>query len=141
MQKVLLIEDSRTFATVIKKTIETDMHFPVDWAPTYADAIQRIDGHGTEYFVALIDLHLPDASKGEALDLVLSQGIPPIVLTGKFGDEIREYIWSKKVVDYVLKDNPQIDTSRFALMGFSRGGGMAPGGRVRLCRGPARGRV
>ncbi len=107
MQKVLLIEDSRTFATVIKKTIETDLHFPVDWVSTYADAVRNIETHATEYFIALIDLHLPDALKGEALDLVLTQKIPPIVLTGKFGDEIREYIWSKKVVDYVLKDNPQ----------------------------------
>jgi diguanylate cyclase (GGDEF)-like protein len=107
MQKVLLIEDSRTFASVIKKTIEKKLHFPVDWVQTYEEATRHIDTHNAGYFVALVDLHLPDASKGEALDLVLTQKIPPIVLTGKFGDEIREYIWSKRVVDYVLKENPQ----------------------------------
>lgn len=107
MEKVLLVEDSRTFASVIKKTIETELHFAVDWVCTYADAARLIQADPTNYFVGLLDLHLPDASQGEVLDLALSHRVPPIVLTGKFGDESREYIWSKKVVDYVLKESPQ----------------------------------
>ena len=107
MENVLLVEDSRTFASVIKKTIATELHFTVDWVSTYADAARLLRGDSAKYFVGLLDLHLPDASQGEVLDLAISHHIPPIVLTGKFGDEIREYIWSKKVVDYVLKENPQ----------------------------------
>jgi diguanylate cyclase (GGDEF)-like protein len=104
--KVLLVEDSKTFGSIIKKTIESELHFAVDWVLSYSDAVQLITDNPAEYFVALLDLHLPDASEGEIVDLILSKNIPPIIFTGKFGDDIREYIWSRQVVDYVLKDNP-----------------------------------
>lgn len=107
MEKVLLVEDSRTFASVLKKTIETELQFPVDWAATFADASKLIAEHRADYFAGVLDLHLPDAHDGEIVDFVIAQNIPAIALTGKFGDEIRDYIWSRKVVDYVLKDSPQ----------------------------------
>jgi diguanylate cyclase (GGDEF)-like protein len=108
MEKVLLVEDSRTFAAVLKKTIEHEFQFSVDWAASYAEAERLLaEPPAQQYFVGLLDLHLPDAMQGEILDLVIAHQIPPIALTGKFGDEIREYIWARKVVDYVLKDSPQ----------------------------------
>jgi diguanylate cyclase (GGDEF)-like protein len=106
MSRVLLIEDSRTFATAIKQTIESTLDLPVDWASSYLEAAQKVNDCAASYFISLVDLHLPDALQGEVLDLVLSKDIPPIVLTGRFGDEIRENIWSKDVIDYVLKDRP-----------------------------------
>jgi diguanylate cyclase (GGDEF)-like protein len=105
MVKVLLVEDSETFASLIKKSIESELHFTVDRVSTYADAVRLIRDEKSEYFVGLLDLCLPDAPNGEILDFVLSENIPPIVVTGEFSDEIRDYIWTKKVVDYLVKEN------------------------------------
>lgn len=104
---ILLIEDSKTFAKTIKKNLENEFYLSVDWASTYSEATRLIAERPERYFISLVDLHLPDASEGEILDFVLAQNIPPIVLTGRFGDEMREYIWSKKVIDYILKESPQ----------------------------------
>jgi len=60
---------------------------------------------GSGYLAALCDLNLPDAEHGEVIDLVVRAGIPAIALTAVFGDELRESILKKGVVDYVLKDS------------------------------------
>ena len=58
-----------------------------------------------EFFLALLDLNLPDAPHGEVVDLVLSHSIPSVVFTATFNEEVREKILPKGVVDYILKDN------------------------------------
>ncbi len=105
METVLVVEDSRLFGSILKKQIESTSGFAVEWLQTFAETKERIDKEKNNFFAALLDLNLPDAPNGEIVDLVLSLEIPVIVFTGDMSDEAREYIWSKKVAEYVLKED------------------------------------
>jgi diguanylate cyclase (GGDEF)-like protein len=106
MLKVLVIEDSRFFASILKKGIEDRLGFSMILASSRAEAQAQIASRRGEFFAALVDLHLPDSSEGEVVDDVTAAGIPAIVFTGTFSDELREMVLSKNVVDYVPKNNP-----------------------------------
>ncbi|MBU0673389.1 MAG: diguanylate cyclase [Proteobacteria bacterium] len=105
MDKILVVEDSRLFSSIIKKQIETETGFEVTVAETLAEAETILRGD-TNYFMSLLDLNLPDAPRGEIVDLVLSHHVPVGVVTGDLSDDARERIWAKNVVDYVLKEGP-----------------------------------
>ncbi len=103
MARVLLVEDSRFFAATMRERIEDGLHFDVVHAKDLAqarDILERDD----DFTVALLDLHLPDAPDGEVVDLVLERGIPSIILTADFSDDARDTFWSKRIVDYVVKE-------------------------------------
>jgi diguanylate cyclase (GGDEF)-like protein len=106
MMKVLVIEDSRFFASILRKGIEDRLGFAMELAHTRAEANDLIAANPGRFFAALVDLHLPDSQDGEIVDDVTKACIPAIVFTGTFNDELRELILSKNVVDYVPKNNP-----------------------------------
>ncbi|MFC1523271.1 diguanylate cyclase [Thermodesulfobacteriota bacterium] len=106
-EQVLIVEDSNLFGTLLKKEIEANLECKVLWVKTYAEAQETIKSTTPGFFIALLDLNLPDAPDGEIVDLVLEHDIPSIVFTGDITDEARETIWQKKVVDYVIKEGPQ----------------------------------
>jgi len=105
MDEVLVVEDSTFFGSLIKKKVETVLNFNVKWAKTYADAVDLINDKKSKFFIGLLDINLPDAPDGEIVDIVLSKNIPAIVFTGEVNDDLRDRIWSKKVVDYILKES------------------------------------
>ena len=104
MSKILVVEDSRFFSTLIEKTIRRDLGFEVVLAATFEEAKQAIERE--TFFLSLLDLQLPDALDGEVVDFVTAKGIPVIVFSGMYSDEMRERILSKNVIDYVVKDSP-----------------------------------
>lgn len=108
MEKVLIVEDSKVFARILIRKIEDELFFDACWASNFEEARYLLeenpDGH--KFFVALLDLHLPDAADGRIVDYVISKGIPAIVFTGDVETEVRDRIWAKKVVDYVSKESP-----------------------------------
>jgi signal transduction histidine kinase len=107
MNQVLIVEDSRMFAEILRINVENKLPFTARIASSYGEAVKIIESHAQDFFVALLDMNLPDAPNGEIIDYVISRNIPSIVFTSKFDDSIRDEIFSKKVVDYVLKDNVQ----------------------------------
>lgn len=107
MPNVLVVEDSRTFAGLLRKRIEQDLGFDVTWAPSRRAAEDILARRPGEFFMALLDVNLPDAPGGEIVDTVLSLGIPALVFTGEMGDSLREGMWAKRIVDYVHKDRPE----------------------------------
>lgn len=107
MDKVLIVEDSKTFAQVLQLQIETEHGFESIIAESLADTEEVLKNHPDEFFAAIVDLHLPDSEEGEAIDLTNGKGIPTIVFTGQINDALREDILSKKVADYVLKHGGQ----------------------------------
>lgn len=104
---VLLVEDSKTYVAALRQRLEKDYGMRV----THCDSLHALTTVLREdperYMIALIDLNLPGAPSGEALDYVLSMGIPAIVFTATFSEKTREAILAKQVADYVMKDGPQ----------------------------------
>ena len=114
-EKILIVEDNKALSKLIVKKMETSLNFDVVAAYTYKEALCLLE-ENDDYFVALLDLNLPDAPDGEVVDMVLGYKIPSIVLTGSMDKEIREQILKKEVIDYVYKGNIDDVNYIFALI-------------------------
>ena len=104
-QRLLVIEDSKPIARVIGQ-IGKALNFQVTVATSLAEVEEILQGDA-EFFAATIDYSLPDANYGEAIDCVLSHGIPGVVMTGKMDDATRLDILARPVIDYIPKENSQ----------------------------------
>ncbi len=102
-KQILIVEDSRTFAKIIYNTV-TRLPFEARIVHSFRKAKELLEKERDAFFVAVLDLVLPDAPRGEIVDYVLSKKIPSIVLTGTYNDKLRKKILSKNIVDYVLKN-------------------------------------
>ena len=105
VERLLVVEDSKPIAAVIKQ-IAKALKYEVTVATSLAQVEEILQG-GAEFFAATIDYSLPDAPDGEAIDCVLSHGIPGVVLTGKMDDATRQKILNLPVIDYIPKENSQ----------------------------------
>ncbi|MBF0158251.1 MAG: response regulator [Magnetococcales bacterium] len=102
---LLLVEDSKSFGSVLKRSAEEALGLEVKWVRNYADAAKLLEEDGQPMTVAILDLHLPDAPDGQIVDLVLSKNIPVIVITGEYREQLRADMMAKGVLDYFVKDN------------------------------------
>ncbi len=103
-EKILIVEDNKALSKLIVKKMEAHLDFDVDVAHTFKDALEFAEKN-KNYFLALLDLNLPDAPNGEVVDMILEHKIPSIVLTGSMEPEIRAKIIQKNIIDYVYKGN------------------------------------
>ncbi len=102
--KVLIVEDSRSISGLLSSSI-TKLNLDVILASSMAEAEHYLEQQGSEFFVALLDLNLPDAPDGEVVECVLAYGIPPIILTGSLSDNLHDEMTEKPIIDYVVKRN------------------------------------
>ncbi|WP_086479356.1 diguanylate cyclase domain-containing protein [Oceanospirillum sanctuarii] len=103
MKKLLLIEDSKLFAKAISRELAVNNYFEVHHAATMAEMIELLEQN--QYFVAIADLVLPDASSGEVIYKLIGLDIPVVSLTGSFADSLQASITSLPIVDYVIKES------------------------------------
>lgn len=104
-RRVLVVEDSKTFAIALRQMIEAETGLKVTSCACLKDLSTAILKDQEGYAIAVVDLNLPDAPDGEALDWTVSHGIPTIVFTGTFNAATRARIMEREVFDYVLKDS------------------------------------
>ncbi|MBI5417155.1 diguanylate cyclase [Candidatus Poribacteria bacterium] len=111
MKKILLVEDSDFFGNTVVNKFKLETDFEMVWAKSMSEAINILTNDKNNSFLAsILDFRLPDAPNGEIIDIVVSKGIPSIVFTGYVDKEVRDVVWSKLVLDYVLKeDHESID--------------------------------
>lgn len=102
-RKILLVEDNKTLAKLLAKKMRDSIGVSIDVAYSMAEAKQLIMKN--DYFIALLDLNLPDAPNGEIVDYVLSKDILVIVLTASMDEETKSMFIDKDIVDYVYKGN------------------------------------
>ncbi|CAM5189231.1 diguanylate cyclase OS=Bosea thiooxidans OX=53254 GN=SAMN05660750_01943 PE=4 SV=1 [Bosea thiooxidans] len=104
-RKILVIEDSRTFSLALRQFLEAETGLPVTTCGSLKDLSELIVAAPGAYAIAVVDLNLPDAPRGEALDWTVTHGIPSVVFTATFDLATRGRIMEREVIDYVLKDN------------------------------------
>ena len=105
-RRVLLVEDSKFYSAVIRQQVETLPNIILDSATTQEAAIQLLDVHKGQYALALVDLNLPDAPKGEIVDTVREHDVPTVVFSSNFNPKTKKDLFAKGIVDYVMKDSP-----------------------------------
>ena len=102
--RVLIVEDTKSFAMLLQGLLSNNHGFDSDIAPTMADAKKLIESNTNCYFAAIVDLNLPDAPKGEATDLVVAANIPVVVFTSTNDQAIKEDLWDRGISDYASKN-------------------------------------
>ncbi len=101
MERILVVEDNKGLAKIIARRISDTLKFEVDIAHTLREAKLFLKKYN--YFIALLDLKLPDSSDGEIVDYVLSKDTRVIILSGTIDKEFRESMLKKNIIDYVNK--------------------------------------
>lgn len=101
-QKILIVEDSLTVRRMLIQAITQQTGLEIDAYDTLEGARHC---HGEEYVVALVDLTLPDAPRGEAVNVLLERGLPVVILTADISEEKRHAWLEAGVLDYVMKDS------------------------------------
>jgi diguanylate cyclase (GGDEF)-like protein len=104
--RILIVDDSATVGMVVKNAVSSIVDMQVDLARSLAACEKMLAEHPNQYQVAVVDLSLPDALDGEAVDMALSHGVATIVLTGSLDSATHERISAKPIVDYVTKQSP-----------------------------------
>lgn len=105
LESLLIVEDSKMMSTLIARTAKQELNLESTVCESYRAAQELLEFCSQSYLAALLDLNLPDAPHGEIVDLVVGKGIPAIVFTGELSDDMRDKMWSKRIVDYVIKEN------------------------------------
>jgi len=105
MFEFLIIEDNRALATMGKTMIEEKNACKGVIASSRNEVNALISENPGRFSVAIVDLNLPDAPNGEALPDVIAANIPAIVLTGAYGEDMRQQMVNYGVVDYVVKSS------------------------------------
>lgn len=105
MKKVLIIEDSATVTKILRHLLKQHPLIQPLFAASFAESKAHWEREGEDIFMAIVDLHLPDAPDGETVDYFLSQKLPVVVLTADYQDQKREALLKKGIVDYVIKES------------------------------------
>ncbi|HYG87924.1 MAG TPA: bacteriohemerythrin [Azospirillum sp.] len=105
-QKILVIESSRFFAAVLRQEIQAATGLHVDGCATFAEAQAAVREKRGEYALAVLNIVLPGAPDGAVVALCREAGIPAIVFTGSFSEDLRERLTAEGVIDYIVKDSP-----------------------------------
>lgn len=103
--KVLLVEDSRTYALALSRRLETELQLPIVVCQSLNELHEVVTEDRAAFTLAVVDLNLPDAPRGEAIDFTVQRRIPTIVHTASFDIETRNRIMERDVIDYVPKDS------------------------------------
>ncbi len=106
IKNILVIEDNQLLAKVIKLNLEFKNSVKVTCVGSLAEARTILSKKITQFSLALIDLHLPDASGVEIIETVNHYNIPSVAFTGSFDPELAETMYEHGVIDYVIKGTP-----------------------------------
>ncbi len=114
-ERILLVEDNKALSKLIKRKMEDNLDFEVIQSYNFEETNNILE-ENDDFFIALLDLNLPDAPDGEVVDLVLSYNIPSIVLTGSIDGQTRDKMLKKGIIDYVYKGNMEDVNYIFSLI-------------------------
>ncbi|MBO9716519.1 MAG: diguanylate cyclase [Pseudoxanthomonas sp.] len=104
-QRVLLVENSRAYTQVVAGAIEQQLELPVTIAANLAEAQAALERHD-DWFMVLTGLVLADGDRDTVVDFFLHRGLPTVVVSGMYDEDLRERMLRRQIIDFVLKNTP-----------------------------------
>ncbi|KRG62744.1 diguanylate cyclase [Stenotrophomonas humi] len=104
-QRILLVENSRTFTSMLREAIEQRLELPVSVASSLAEAGALLDSEDG-WFLVLTGLVLADGDRDQVVAYFVERGLPTIVVSGVYDEDLRKRVLQQQIIDYVLKNTP-----------------------------------
>jgi len=104
-QRVLIVENSRSYADLLAEAMERRLQLPTVRARSLAQAEAALAAH-PDIFLVLSGLVLPDATPPAIIERLAQTGLPLVVVSGTYDEALRDRIIGRSVVDYVIKSAP-----------------------------------
>ena len=120
MNKILIVEDSKMFANLLKKRVADNFGMDCVICESYQQAAELLLENAADFLLAILDLTLPGSPDGEIVDLVKEMGIPVVVVTGRMDDQTRSKILGKGIIDYIMKGPHTLDLLSTTIRRFLR---------------------
>lgn len=99
----LIVDASKSVATLLGSYVRLAVGTETEIAHDFKTLKELLDDRPERFYVAAMDMVLPDAHHDEAVDYVLGYNIPVIVLTASHDDVHREQFVDKNVVEFIVK--------------------------------------
>jgi len=106
MARIILVDDDKFVLKVLSKLIKEKIGIETVPVMNFKE-LEKVLKENT-YLLSICDYHLPDAEHGEAIDFLIKNKVPTIVLTASYDEKLREEILEKGVIDYLVKGIPNI---------------------------------
>lgn len=103
MINILLLDKDKELLDALKRGIERTLRFNVVAVTNFFKAKKIIEEEGTQFFMALVDLSLPEVLNGEVIDFFDSMDVAIVGLSSEVTDGVREYVSSQNILDYIVK--------------------------------------
>ena len=104
-QRILLVENSRTFTTLLREAIEQRVELPVTIVSTLAEAARVLDEE-EGWFLVLTGLVLVDGDRDQVVEFFTARGLPTVVVSGVYDEDLRRRVLQQQIIDYVVKNAP-----------------------------------
>ena len=104
-QRVLIVENSRSYAGLLAEVLEQRLQLPIARARSLAEAEAALAAH-PDLFLVLSGLVLPDAAPSAVIERLSQTELPLVVVSGTYDEALRDRIIGRSVVDYVIKSAP-----------------------------------
>ncbi|AVU03148.1 diguanylate cyclase [Xanthomonas oryzae pv. oryzae] len=102
---MLLVENSRTFTSMLREAIEQRVELSVTVVSTLAEAARVLDEEDG-WFLVLTGLVLVDGHRDKVVEFFLSRKLPTVVVSGVYDEDLRQRVLQQQIIDYVLKNAP-----------------------------------
>lgn len=102
MEKILLIESNQSIAKIIKEKIIDVFDFTVDIVHSKNEAKDKIKDNS--YLLSIVSYNILNEQKGDAVNFILSENIPTIVLVNKLNKKMLKTLNNMHIIDYIIKD-------------------------------------
>ena len=105
-QQILLVEDSLFICKTVQRSLQEKLKMDIRIAHSLKEAIELVEKERDVFFIALLDLNLPDAPNGEIVEYISLQNIPFVIFTGNESLSMKDMCEQHPhMIDYVNKQS------------------------------------
>lgn len=105
MKSVLIVEESSALAKAFSKKINFELGLPTKIVSNLNEVNSLVKNDNLDYFIAIVDIRMGSPECEKIIGLISAWGLSSILITGEFSETMSEWMLSRHIVDYVVKED------------------------------------
>lgn len=106
--QILILTRHPLAGRLLSAKLSNDLHCETVLVNSLAQASDVLTQSGRRFSVAVCELSIPDGTAEHVVEMMKGAAIPVIAIASVYSEELSESLFKSGVVDFVLKDSPNV---------------------------------